>query len=362
MWPHPQRPKNGSYGLLAGFFAAVMLIYGGFLFSITFEKPLLLRLGVSPQLLEKLVPTGAVERTGAKTHAQEVSSKPAKERVPQPLRPAKPSANQPQPNPAIQKKQEIKGTPLVVLHGRGALRLRVGEQGEEQLIGAEDPVSGGLAFDPAATAYLIEVHSTGEGWQEVNINDAPLQILKELPGIDAILAAAIDSYRKEQTAAGALAFDTIGDLARVSGISTELVDALRPLLSAENAANQDGGEDAVVGEDQGGEDAKTLPLTEKITLMTEVANTNPSQREWRIQMPGAVAITVDFAQFSLPVEQPLTLLDADGRAASVFGGDLKAFRAPPVEGSEVILRWDAPEAGATGVFQLQQAVGYFAEE
>lgn len=64
----------------------------------------------------------------------------------------------------------------------------------------------------------------------LNLNTATAPELDELPGIGEVLADRIVAYREEQ---GPLR--SVDDLSRVEGISTRMVDELRPLVTVDDA-------------------------------------------------------------------------------------------------------------------------------
>jgi competence protein ComEA len=94
--------------------------------------------------------------------------------------------------------------------------------------------SGGLSGDQLAThvrdGLIVDVSalglSTPVASEPVDINTASAEELDRLPGIGPALANRIIAYRAEQGR-----FESVDDLARVSGISARMVDDMRHLIA-----------------------------------------------------------------------------------------------------------------------------------
>lgn len=76
--------------------------------------------------------------------------------------------------------------------------------------------------DPVSSAG-ISIPASGA---PMNLNTATISQLDELPGIGEVLAGRIVAYRDEHGP-----FDTVDDLVDVEGISSRMVDELRPLVT-----------------------------------------------------------------------------------------------------------------------------------
>ena len=70
-----------------------------------------------------------------------------------------------------------------------------------------------------------------EDAQRININTAPVERLKELPGIGDALAKRIVEYREEQGP-----FDSVVELMEVKGIGEKTFQGIQDLITVEEAA------------------------------------------------------------------------------------------------------------------------------
>ena len=67
----------------------------------------------------------------------------------------------------------------------------------------------------------------------LNLNNAGMEQLQQIPGIDGTLAFRILEYRRRKT------FDTVDELARIKGMPKDLVDRIRPFLVAHQVKSSD---------------------------------------------------------------------------------------------------------------------------